>query len=491
MKDKNRNKTIVRIIGFVMLITGTAMIIPWIFSFADGDAVSLRGFKFVCPAGIIAGGIVVRLMKGKGGSFSIREGYITVSVCWLTAILLGAFPYYLSGFADTVTDAVFESTSGFTTTGCSSIGERSLPRGLMLWKALSNWLGGMGILVFVICLLPALGIRGQYLAKAETPGPTLIKAAATMKSSAGFLYLTYIFLTIAELILLIASGKMPVYDAVINTMGSISTGGLTVHPEGVAFYDSLYVEIVISFFCILSALNFVLYHSFAVGQIKRFFADGELRTFLMIIACGIIMCFLGLVFINKETWPEAFRDSGFQVISMATTAGYIRSPELVWPTMCKLVILALVFIGGCSASTSGSVKVYRIIVMVDLVKREIKKRIHPRAVYPIKINGETVPPKLASSIASFIILYLDLLLLSVFVLSFQTGSLEIALTTSLDMLSNTGAAFGGMATLGNLEGFNAFIKLYLCSMMIAGRLELYTVVMMFSKSFWKRNYSRF
>ena len=308
-------------------------------------------------------------IKSRKIKFRAREGYIVVASCWIVASVVGAFPYYLAGFADHYIDALFESTSGFTTTGCSVVAGKFLSGGLLLWKAISNWLGGMGILLFVISILPALGINGQIIAKAETPGPVLKKMTVRMSDSAKILYITYISFTILEIILLMLSGKVPLFDAVINTLGSISTGGVMVHPTGIAYYDSVYVEVVIAVFCILSSLNFVLYHYLITGKFAEVFKDIELRAFLIIMAVSIAVCTIALMAATDSSFGTALRDSFFQVVSMSTTSGYTRSPYMTWPSTCQIILVALMFVGGCASSTSGSLKVVRVLVMFKLIWR--------------------------------------------------------------------------------------------------------------------------
>ncbi|MDO4544930.1 MAG: TrkH family potassium uptake protein [Bacillota bacterium] len=480
-------KAIAKILGVIICITGVSMLIPWIYAEATGDFAAAEGFRQCAPATLLLGGVLSISIKGTRAKFRAREGYLIVALCWIIASFIGAFPYYLSGFTDNFVDAVFEATSGFTTTGCTAVSGSVLTRSLLLWKAISHWLGGMGILVFVISILPALGINGQLIARAETPGPVLEKMTVRMSDSAKILYITYFSFTLAEFILLMLSGKMPVFDAIINTMGSISTGGLLVHPTGIAYYDSVYVELVISLFCILASVNFVLYHYLATRKFSYIIKDIELRAYLVIIAGATIICTLGLILANGDTFGQALRDSFFQVVSMATTAGYTRSPYLVWPVVCQMVLLTLMFIGGCSASTSGSIKVIRILVMLKLIWRGCIKRIHPRSVVAVKLGKNAVSAPVVGGITVFILVYMGLFLLSSFILSFQGLDLETTLTATLAMMSNTGAAFGETASLGNFSLFHPLLKLYLSGLMIVGRLELFTIIILFTRNFWGKD----
>lgn len=480
-------KAIIRILGVIAFIIGISMLIPWAYAEYTDETMTAIAFRKCAPPTILIGAFISSFFKSNRAKFRAREGFITVSFCWITASIIGAFPYYLSGFADNFIDAFFESTSGFTTTGCTAVSTGFLTKALILWKAVSHWLGGMGILVFVISILPALGINGQTIVRAETPGPVLEKMTVRISDSAKILYVTYFSFTIMELILLMLSDKMPFFDAVITTMGSISTGGLLVHPEGIAYYDSVYVEVVMSVFCILASVNFILYHYLVTGKKSYFFNDIELRAYLIIIAAAITICTLGLMLNNGSSFGNALRDSFFQVVSMATTSGYTRSPYIVWPTVCQLVLLILMFIGGCAASTSGSVKVIRVLVMLKLIWRGCIKRIHPRSVVAVKLGKNTVSAPIVSGITAFILTYMGIFLLSSFILSFQDIDLETALTSALAMLSNTGAAFGETASLGNFSLFHPALKVYLSALMIIGRLELFTIIVLFTRHFWGRD----
>lgn len=480
-------KAIVRILGIIILIAGLSMVIPWLFAVFTGDQSSASAFFKTALPTILCGLYLILFMKSDRAKFRTREGYLVVSLCWILASLIGAFPYYFSGCTETFIDALFESTSGFTTTGASAVGVENLSDSLLLWKAIEHWLGGMGILVFVISILPALGINGQMIARAEAPGPVMEKMTVRMSDSAKILYITYFAFTVLEFLLLLISNKMPVFDAAVNTLGSISTGGLLVHPEGLAYYDSLYVEIIISVFCILSSINFVLYHYLATGKGSYLIKDVELRAFLVIILASVTICTLGLMNANGGSFGEALRDSFFQVVSMATTAGYTRSPYIVWPTVCQMVLLMLMFIGGCAASTSGSLKVIRILVMLKLIWRGCIKRVHPRSVVAVKIGSNTISAPIVSRITVFILTYMMLFLLSGFILSFQGLDMETSFTTGLAMLSNTGAAFGEAAAIGNFSIFHPILKLYLSALMIVGRLELFTIIVLFTRNFWGRD----
>ena len=489
MEKKVTNyKAIFRILGIIILIIGIAEIMPWLYAEFTGDRAVAFAFRICAPITLALGASMFFLIKTGRSRFGAREGYLVVALCWIVASVLGAFPYLLSGFYDNFIDSFFESTSGFTTTGCSVARHGVTNHSLLLWKAISHWLGGMGILVFVISLLPALGINGQIIARAEMPGPVLQKTTVRMSDSAKALYITYISFTVAEFFLLMLSGKMSAYDGVITTLGSISTGGLLVHPQGIAYYDSVYIEMVICFFCLLAAVNFVLYHYILTGKFSYFLRDIELRAYAIIIAGSTIICTAGLVVIRDENLGTALRNSFFQVVSFATTAGYTRIPYMTWPSMCQIILLMIMFIGGCSASTAGSMKVIRILVMLKMIARGCVRRVHPRSVVAVKLGGGAISAPVVSGITVFLFTFLGLFLFSGLVLSFQGTDMETSFTSTLCMLSNTGASFGYGASMGNFSFFHPVLKVYLSALMIVGRLELFTIIILFTRNFWRRGH---
>lgn len=479
---------LVKILGTIVLIIGVAMVIPWIFAEVTGEVRAAHAFRICAPVTLAAGIAVSAFFRSDRSSFRARDGYLVVSFCWIIASLAGAFPYYLGGGTETFIDAVFESTSGFTTTGATVLSGGLTSPALNLWKALSHWLGGMGILVLAISVLPALGISSQFIVRAEAPGPVYQKTTTRFTSSARVLYVTYFAFTVLEFILLMLSRKLTCYEAVITTLGCISTGGLYYHPGGIGLDGSLYIELVLSVFCILASVNFMMYYYLITGRILDMLKDIELRAFLLIIAVSTILCSVNLITTETLPWKAAIRESFFQTACMASTSGFVRSSGFVWPASCQFILLTLMIIGGCSASTAGSVKVIRILVMFKLMMRGMKRRIHPRSVVAVKLGGQAIPAPVVSNITAFLLTYAGLAVLSALLLSCQSSDLETALTTSIAMLSNTGTAVTHAVTTSEFPDYHPLIKLYLCLLQIAGRLELFTVLILFTRGFWgKKN----
>lgn len=487
MSNRNKNyRVLIKICGTIILVTGIAMVIPWIYAEISGDATAADAFRRCVPVILILGISLTVLFRSDNPHFGVHDGYLIVSLCWVIASLAGSFPYYLSGASPSFIDAVFESTSGFTTTGSTVLVGGLTSRSLILWKALSHWLGGMGILVFVISILPALGISGQFIVRAETPGPVYQKVTSRISSSARALYLTYFSFTVIEFILLMLSGKMPLYDAVINTLGCISTGGLCAEPSGVAAYGSLYIEIVMAVFCMLASINFVLYHYLITGKITTLLKDIELRAYLIIIASATVLCGINLVTAGGQRPVDALREAFIQTAFSSSTAGYYRSDSFVWPAACQFILLTLIIIGGCSASTAGSVKVVRVLVMFKLMMRGMTRRIHPRSVVAVKLGHNSVSAPVVSHITVFLLTFACLLVLTALILSAQGDDMETSMTTALALLSNTGTAVIHGMTTNEFAIYHPLIKIYMSLIMIAGRLELFTVIILFTRGFWTK-----
>lgn len=477
-----------RILGFILLILGAAMIPSIICAQVYDEFKCFQALLITTSQCLFWGVIIVIATRNARTKFRTREGYIVVAACWVVASLVGTFPYMISGFAPNFFDALFESTAGFTTTGCTAFNYDIMPNSLIMWKATGNWLGGMGILVFVISILPALGINGQFIVRAEAPGPVFEKMSVRMSDTAKILYLSYISLSLLEFLLLRFIGGMPSFDALINTMGSISTGGVSIYSDGIMHYNSLFIEITIAIFTMLASVNFLLYHYAVSGKWHYVLKDIELRYFVGLIACGTLICSLAQrIAGTADSFGEALRSSFFQVTSFATTAGYVGSDYCSWPAICTAVMIVLMFIGGCAASTSGSLKVIRVLIMFKMIGRSFKKMLHPRQVISIKVGEKATPAHVVSEITVFILVYFLVFLIGSLLLSLQNLDLETTLSTTLAMLSNTGIGLGEGANIGNYSMFSNGLKPVLCLLMIIGRLEMFPIIILFTKNFWGRD----
>lgn len=432
-------------------------------------------------------GFIMSKVKGSYKRIKAKDALAVVAIGWLLASFFGSLPFVISGSIPSFVDAFFETISGLTTTGSTVIKDvEILPKGILFWRSLTHWIGGMGILVFTLAILPTMGIGGFQIFKAESPGPTADKIVPRIKDTARILYTTYIAITIIQIIFLVI-GDMSLFESAVHTFGTVGTGGYSTRNASIGAYNSSYIHIVITVFMILSGVNFSLYYSLAKGKWKEVIKNAELRLYLGIIfAAGIL---IGLnIYMNTDGYKNialAFRDSFFQVSSIITTTGYASVDFDLWPAFSKMILLLLMFIGGCAGSTSGSVKVIRILVLAKLVKRQVAKIFHPNAYIPIKIDGKVVNDDVVTSISSFFILFIIIFVIGILVISFEGLDFESTVSAVATSIGNVGPGFGFVGPTRNFSGFSSFSKIFLSLLMLMGRLELFTIIALISPKVWK------
>ena len=475
----------IKILGFLTSMAGLGML-PCVAVGMHFEEWSASGSLFFTSIVCISIGFVV-LTQLRTNKISLRfhEGWLIACISWVYCSLLGAVPFYFCGMDYTIIGSFFEAVAGFTTTGCSVFDINEMPKCIMMWKAVASWFGGMGILVLIVSIFPALGISGQSIASAETTGPTIAKLDARYADTGKFLYLVYIGFTAAEFILL-ALGPLDWFDALITTFSSVSTGGLVITSENEAIFSSTYVRMVVLVFTVLSSLNFCSYFLIRQKRFKEALMNIETRVFFIIIGISTLLIALSLKLTGtySSLW-QAIKDSLCQVVSFIATSGYYVCDYTRWPTFAVVILFTLLFIGGCSMSTSGSMKVIRFVVFLKLIKRGIFKQIHPRSVKAVVIEGEAVPADKVSAITTHILLYFGVFFFSCIMLSFNNFDMETTITTAIGFFSNTGMAMGKAGCTGYFGMFSPFSQFFLSLIMIMGRLEMYAVLLLFSKSFWK------
>ncbi|MDR0596287.1 MAG: hypothetical protein LBG50_01965 [Clostridiales Family XIII bacterium] len=416
----------------------------------------------------------------------MREGFFIVAWCWIVMSALGALPYFFGGHLPNFIDALFESVSNITTTGANVIPDLSaLPSSMLFWRALLNWMGGLGILLFAISVLPALGIGTANLANAETAGSSIEKYRLRISENAKMVYLIYVGLSVAEILLLLVSG-MSAFDAVVNTFSSISNCGISNYPEGIGHFRSVGVEIIVSIFCIIGAMNFSTLQLLPRRRFKEFFRDPEIKIYLAMIALVFVVITVSLCVSGIYGGvTETIRRSFLQAFSFASTAGYSVTDYNGWPSFCKIFLFFVAFVGGCSASTSGGIKISRLAVIAKLIRRNIYKRLHPNAVVAIKVGGNIIPEEKVANISVFVIVYMLIFVFGTVLLSIEGHDLETTAGSVIAALSNTGLGFGGTGFGHDFDVFSHAGRLLLTLLMLIGRLELFAIVMMFTPTFWK------
>jgi trk system potassium uptake protein TrkH len=478
-------QAVIKIAAVTVLLTAAAMLPALAVSLMSGERDMARAFLLSALPLLISGGALLRATKPLSNSMRMREGIFAVALCWILASALGALPYIVSGVIPHFIDAFFESAAGFSTTGATLLADiADIPKGLIFWRSLSHWLGGMGILVFAISILPALGIGALNIAKAETPGPTLDKVTTRISDNAKFLYLVYIVFSATEFLLLLFGG-MGVYDALIHTFGSISTGGLSNYKGGVTVL-SPYCAYVISVFCILASVNFVLYSEIVHRRWKSFFGESELRAFFLITLGSVL--FIGVCLKIAGAYDSAamcFNSAFLQVSAFITTSGYVHADYADWPAVCRRLLFLLMVIGGCSSSTAGGIKIVRAQILFKLIRRSFHKRLHPRSVVSVKLSNRPVSAENVSGITAFILMYFLLLFAGSLLLSLDGKDIVTTFGAVAAMLSNTGLGFGELDYLSNYVIFSHPARLLLAILMIAGRLEFFTVFILLTPAYWR------
>ena len=478
-------KVYIKILGFLTAIAGLGMLMCSAVGMFFGEWTASGALLITSLVCIAIGFVILTQLRFRKINLRFHEGWLIACMSWVYCSLLGAVPFYFGGMDYTIIGSFFEAVAGFTTTGCSVFDINQMPKCLALWKAVASWFGGMGILVFVVSVFPALGISGQSIASAETTGPTIAKLDAKYADTGKFLYLVYLAFTVVEFTLLII-GPLDWYDALITTFSSVSTGGLVITSENEALFTSTYVRMVVLVFTVLSSLNFCSYFLIRQKRFKEALLNIETRIFFIIIGVSTMLIALCLKFTGtySSLW-QAVKDSLCQVVAFIATSGYYVCDYTKWPTFAVVILFTLLFIGGCSMSTSGSMKVIRFVVFIKLIKRGIFRQIHPRAVKAVVVDGEAVPADKVSAITTHILLYFGVFFFSCIMLSFNNFDMETTITTAIGIFSNTGMAMGEAGCTGYFGMFSQFSQFFLALLMIMGRLEMYAVLLLFSKSFWR------
>jgi len=477
-----------RTVSVILIFEGMAMLIPFICAVIYKETAPAAAFLLFSIACIVFGWTMFRTLRYYSLNIKTREGYFVVFISWITVCVIGALPYAYSDCGYSFVDSLFESFAGWSTTGAWVLDVNNMPKSLILWKSVCNWLGGMGIIVLTLSIFPILGIGGQRMANAEVPGPELEKFAAKIGETAKISYRIYIVLTIVELAMLLPS--MSPYNALVNTLSSISTAGIVNIYGGVSLHFTPYIKTVLVFFSIVGSINFVTYFYLYTGKAKLALQSVEVRTYIGILASASLLVAIMLTLTGEHgSFLDALGNSVTQVVSFGSTSGFTVDNINTWPSTCKIVLIMVMIIGGCGFSTSGGIKVVRVVVFWKLIKRGGYRRIHPNSVKSIMIHGKPVSTENASSITVFLMLYFALYLFACLMLSLENQDMETTLSAVLGALTNNGTGFGMMYD-GYYGMFSWAGKLFCSILMLAGRLEMYAIIVLFSRSFWNSDRAR-
>ena len=477
---------ILNIIGHVMKYEIILLLIPFFVAlfYGQGDA---NAFLYTVLLMIPIALILIKI-KGKKNEIYAKEGFLTVGLAWIVISFFGALPFVFSGAIPSLVDAVFETSSGFTTTGASILTEiQSLPKGILFWRSFTHWVGGMGFLIFILALMPTFSGNTIHLLKAESPGPTPGKIVPKIKQTAKILYAIYFVLTLIETIFLKSAG-LSWYDSIIHALGTAGTGGFSNMNASVAAFNNPAVEWIITIFMLLFGVNFVLYFQLIRGNVKAFFKSEELKWYLIAVFASIIIIAVNIIPFNHGDVTKSIRDSAFQVSSIVTTTGYATVNFNLWPTLSKVILIMLMFMGAMAGSTGGGIKTIRIVIIFKAIRREIDKILHPRRVKSVKIDGNVVEEETISGVFLFIFAYIIISLIAIFIVSFDNFDVTTTVTSVIATLSNIGPGLEMVGPAGNFSAFSDLSKLVLSFCMLAGRLEIYPMLILFSPSLWKKNF---
>ncbi len=481
-----RWRYVLYVVGILLVFLALFMALALMVGLLYGDG-SIRSLALSIGATMAAGLLLFGIFGGEKTEYiSQREGMAIVAAGWTAVGLFGALPFYLGGEMGAFTDAFFESVSGFTTTGSSILTDiESVPRGLLFWRSLIQWLGGMGIIVLSLAILPFLGVGGMQLYKAEVPSPVPDKLRPRIRDTAMILWQVYALLSAVQVLLLLLGG-MSLFDAVCHAFTTMPTGGFSTRNASVAAYDSLYFDIVFIVFMMLAGINFSLHYQFLKGAPLAFWRDSECRFFLLVVLLLVVVVSLD---IHKTAYAgigEAFRYGAFQVVSIVTTTGYATADYEQWPAMSQIILLLCMFLGASAGSTGGGMKCLRIMLCLKYCYKELFSLIHPHAVTHVKIGGKSVPEDIMRSIFGFLSLYMLLYALCAVALAGMGVDFVTAFGAVAATIGNIGPGFGAVGPVENFALIPAAGKWLLIWCMLLGRLEIYTVIILLVPEFWRR-----
>lgn len=478
-------RMIFNILGKIICVEAVFLVPALLISVSHGETSAVLAILLTIAV-MLALGVPATLIKQKKNSLYVREGFVTVGLTWIAVSMLGALPFWFSHAIPSYIDCLFETVSGFTTTGASILNDvESLPMGLLYWRSFSHWLGGMGVLVFVLALSPLTAKdsgESMHLLRAESPGIRISKLVPRMKRSAGILYAIYIALTLMEFLLLVFD--MPVFDAVTLTFGTAGTGGFAIRNDGLASY-SAYAQWVITVFMLVFSVNFNVYFFLLLREFGKAFKNEELHCFGLIVvaATAVIVCSLAGRFATAE---ETLRVAAFHVASTVSTTGYGTVDLNTWPTLAKTVLVLLMFVGGCAGSTGGGAKVVRIMVMFKSARCSIYQTLHPKAVKLMHMDGELLDDETVNSVKSYMLLYFIIIAAVTLLVSVDGMSLETNFTATVSCVNNIGPLFDMTGYAMNFSVFSGFSKLLFTVAMLIGRLEIYPILLLFVPDVWRK-----
>lgn len=477
-------KMVLKTVGQLLRVEAVLMVLPLAVSLYYKEKISY--IYAIVIALLLLFGSLLTLAKAKSKRLYAREGFVIVALSWMLMSVFGALPFYISGAIPSYIDAFFETVSGLTTTGATILSEvEMLPKSILFWRSFTHWIGGMGVIVFVVAFLPQRDMQSMPVMRAEVPGPTMGKLVSKTTVSARILYIMYTVLTVAEIISLLCC-KLPLFDSVTTAFSTAGTGGFSIRNASIAAYSNLPAEIVISLFMLLFGINFNLYYLLIIKQFKRVFKSEELWTYIGIVAVSTLFI-AGNISPLVSSFGTALRQAGFQVASIITTTGFGTADIASWPMVSQFIIVLLMFIGGCAGSTGGGLKVARIIILIKTGLREIRRALNPRSVRCIKLDGAVLEKEVVSGTSIYFLIYMLIIGVSSLLVAFNGFDMTATVTSVISCVNNIGPVLGNGFMINSLADFSWFSKLVLSADMLIGRLEIFPMIVLFMPSVWKKS----
>ena len=475
-------KMVLYTMGRVVLLEAAFLVLPMAVSLLYGERCAVS-FGLTILVALAVGFLLTFLCRGSHGTSSIKDGFMIVALTWIMLSAIGALPFVFSREIPSYVDAFFETVSGFTTTGATILTDvEALSRGMIFWRSFTHWIGGMGILVFVVMLMKTTD-RSINILKAEMPGPTVDKLAPKSRDTARILYLLYISLTVLETVLLLLGG-MGLFDSVVHSLSTAGTGGFGAYNASAANF-SPYIQWVLTVFMLLFGVNFNLYYLLLLGRVRDIFRNTEFKVYLGIIAAAVTIITVDILPLYQN-FSTSLRQASFQVAAIMSTTGFVTADFTVWSPLSKTLLLLLMFLGGCAGSTAGGLKLSRIIILCKMARRELRRTLRPRVVDVIKMDGHRLEEQTAHSVAVYFALYMLCIGALLVALSFSPFDLETNLFSSVSCFNNVGPAFGMAGPVGNYSLYQPVLKLLLCVGMLLGRLEIYPMLLLFVPAAWRK-----
>ncbi|MBR3593447.1 MAG: TrkH family potassium uptake protein [Clostridia bacterium] len=479
-------RMVLNIIGRIVMAEAGLLILPVLVSLYYGETTALHALLITAGIALAVGLLFVIVSRTKNRSIYAGEGFVSVAFAWMILSAIGALPFYISGAIPSYVDALFETVSGFTTTGASIIQNvESIEKSLLFWRSFTHWVGGMGVLVFVMAIIPGNTKGTMNVMRAEMPGPIIGKLVPRVKDTAKILYLIYIALTALEITMLYAGG-MPLFDSVVHSLGTAGTGGFGIKADSIASYTP-YMQWVITVFMLIFGLNFNLYYLILMRRIRSVLKSEELWCYVGIVVFAVA-AITANVYSMYDSFSAAFRHSAFQVSSIITTTGFTTTNFDLWPGFSKGILFTLMFIGGCAGSTAGGLKVSRVVMLFKLIGREIRKILHPRSVNKISFEGKNVDENTLDSVTVYLVIYIVCFVAIFLLLCIEPFSLETNISAAAACYNNVGPGFAGVGPTTNFSAYSDFSTIVLSFAMLLGRLEIFPLIIALSPSTWSRKY---